>query len=63
MHDVVLVAYNFSMAPDLTEAINAARKAGMGVVGMKVMAGGAVAVDGRTAQPRPPSRPAPCSPR
>lgn len=38
--DVILVAYNFSMAPNLTEALNAARKAGVGIVAMKVMAGG-----------------------
>ena len=38
--DVVLAAYNFSMDPDMEQAIGAAAKAGMGVVGMKVMAGG-----------------------
>ncbi len=39
-HDVVQVAYNFSMEPNLTEAIHAADKAGMGIIAMKVMAGG-----------------------
>jgi hypothetical protein len=38
--DVVLVAYNFSMDPTMDQAIAAAAKSGMGVVGMKVMAGG-----------------------
>ncbi len=38
--DVVLTAYNFSMDPGMEQAIVAAAKAGMGVVGMKVMAGG-----------------------
>jgi len=38
--DVVLAAYNFSMDKGMAEAVEAASKAGMGVVGMKVMAGG-----------------------
>ena len=38
--DVVLTAYNFSMDPGMELAIGAAAKAGMGVVAMKVMAGG-----------------------
>jgi predicted aldo/keto reductase-like oxidoreductase len=38
--DVVLVAYNFSMDSSMDQAIDAAVKGGMGVVGMKVMAGG-----------------------
>ncbi len=38
--DVVLTAYNFSMTTSQDEAIAAAAKAGMGVVAMKVMAGG-----------------------
>ena len=38
--DVVLVAYNFSMDRSMDQAIEAATKGGMGVVGMKVMAGG-----------------------
>ncbi len=38
--DVVLASYNFSMSPGLTQTIAAAAKAGMGVVAMKVMAGG-----------------------
>ena len=38
--DVVLMTYNFTLAPDVGEAIRAARQAGMGVIAMKVMAGG-----------------------
>ena len=38
--DVVLVTYNFSMDKGVEEAIEQAVKAGIGVVGMKVMAGG-----------------------
>jgi len=38
--DVVLAAYNFSMDPGMEQAIAAAAKSGMGVVAMKVMAGG-----------------------
>lgn len=38
--DVVLTSYNFSMDPAIEQAIAAAAKAGMGVVAMKVMAGG-----------------------
>ena len=38
--DVVLTAYNFTMDTGMDEAIAAAAKAGMGVVAMKVMAGG-----------------------
>ena len=38
--DVVLAAYNFSMDAAMDEAIAAAAKAGLGVVAMKVMAGG-----------------------
>ncbi|MGO9095250.1 MAG: aldo/keto reductase [Bryobacteraceae bacterium] len=38
--DVVLVAYNFTMGPDLEAAIGRAKAAGLGVVAMKVMAGG-----------------------
>lgn len=38
--DVVLVTYNFTMDKGVDEAIEQAAKAGMGVVGMKVMAGG-----------------------
>lgn len=40
MIDVVLVGYNFATDPKVGEAIAAAHKAGLGVVGMKVMAGG-----------------------
>jgi hypothetical protein len=39
--DVVLTGYNFTMDTSMDEAINAAAKAGMGVVAMKIMAGGA----------------------
>lgn len=38
--DVMLASYNFTMSPDLTQAIHSARRAGMGVVAMKVLAGG-----------------------
>ncbi len=38
--DVVLAAYNFSMDASMDAAIETAAKAGMGVVAMKVMAGG-----------------------
>ncbi len=38
--DVVLVAYNFSMDQTMTAAVDTAAKGGLGVVGMKVMAGG-----------------------
>jgi predicted aldo/keto reductase-like oxidoreductase len=38
--DVVLAAYNFTMDASMEQTVSAAAKAGMGVVGMKVMAGG-----------------------
>ena len=38
--DVVLAAYNFTMDEEMTEAVEFARKAGKGVIAMKVMAGG-----------------------
>jgi len=38
--DVALASYNFTMEPGVGEAIAAARKTGLGVVAMKVMAGG-----------------------
>jgi len=38
--DVILSAYNFTMAPDITAALETAAKAGKGVVAMKIMAGG-----------------------
>jgi uncharacterized protein len=38
--DVVLASYNFTMKPDLTSAIQEARKSGLGIVAMKVLAGG-----------------------
>ncbi len=53
--DVIQVAYNFTMAADLTEAINAARKAGVGMIAMKVMAGGGRGRGGaQAAAPRKP---------
>ena len=47
--DVVLSSYNFTMEPAMEQAIATAAKAGMGVVAMKVMAGGF-----RSAQPGTP---------
>jgi len=38
--DVTLASYNFTMKPELGEAIKSARQTGMGVVAMKVLAGG-----------------------
>ena len=38
--DVLLAAYNFSMDASMDQAVQLASKAGIGVVGMKVMAGG-----------------------
>lgn len=38
--DAVLVAYNFTMDKELTNAVNTVRQAGKAVIGMKVMAGG-----------------------
>ncbi|HXK06797.1 MAG TPA: aldo/keto reductase [Verrucomicrobiae bacterium] len=38
--DVILSAYNFTMEPAVTEAIETAAKAGKGIVAMKIMAGG-----------------------
>jgi len=38
--DVVLAAYNFTLDPSMDEVIKAAADAGLGVVAMKVMAGG-----------------------
>jgi predicted aldo/keto reductase-like oxidoreductase len=38
--DVVLSSYNFTMDPAMDAAIESAAKAGLGVVAMKVMAGG-----------------------
>jgi len=38
--DVVLLGYNFSMDPAIEEAIKKAERAGIGLVAMKVMAGG-----------------------
>ncbi len=38
--DVVLTTYNFTMKPEMTTAIQAARSAGMGVIAMKALAGG-----------------------
>jgi len=38
--DVILTSYNFYLEPDITEVIRAARRAGVGIVAMKTMAGG-----------------------
>jgi predicted aldo/keto reductase-like oxidoreductase len=38
--DVALLSYNFTMGATLDETIGAASEAGLGVIGMKVMAGG-----------------------
>jgi LSD1 subclass zinc finger protein len=38
--DVTLCGYNFTFKPEVTEAIRAARKTGMGIIAMKVLAGG-----------------------
>lgn len=38
--DVILVAYNFTMDEEMKNAVAGARKAGKGIVAMKVMAGG-----------------------
>jgi uncharacterized protein len=40
--DVILISYNFSMPPEMEmdQAIESARKAGIGIVAMKTMAGG-----------------------
>jgi predicted aldo/keto reductase-like oxidoreductase len=38
--DVMLTTYNFTMAPEIGDAIHLAAAAGLGVVAMKVMAGG-----------------------
>jgi predicted aldo/keto reductase-like oxidoreductase len=38
--DVLLTSYNFSMDESMNDLIASARKAGIGIVGMKVMAGG-----------------------
>jgi predicted aldo/keto reductase-like oxidoreductase len=38
--EVMLCGYNFTFQPDVAEAIRSARKAGMGIVAMKVLAGG-----------------------
>src|SRR4051812_22645880 len=48
--DVILTQYNFSMEPFMNEVIEAAAKAGKGIVAMKVMAGGT-----RRAQPGNPT--------
>jgi len=55
--DVVLSVYNFTMDPAMDQALEAAAKAGLGVVAMKVMAGGPRShragdpIGGRLAQP------------
>jgi predicted aldo/keto reductase-like oxidoreductase len=45
--DVILSAYNFTMEPAVTAALETAAKAGKGVVAMKIMAGGTGAGRGR----------------
>ena len=50
--DVVLTAYNFTMDPAMEQAIAAAAKAGMGVVAMKVMAGGFRSLETRRSHSR-----------
>jgi len=55
--DVVLAAYNFTMDPAMDKAVETASEAGLGVVAMKVMAGGARShkpgdpIGGKLAQP------------
>jgi predicted aldo/keto reductase-like oxidoreductase len=55
--DVVLAAYNFTMDPAMDQAVETASRAGLGVVAMKVMAGGSRShrpgdpVAGKLAQP------------
>jgi predicted aldo/keto reductase-like oxidoreductase len=55
--DVVLAAYNFTMDPAMDQAVETAAKAGLGVVAMKVMAGGSRShkpgdpITGKLAQP------------
>jgi predicted aldo/keto reductase-like oxidoreductase len=38
--DVALISYNFTMKPEIADAIHTARRAGMGILAMKVLAGG-----------------------
>ena len=38
--DVMMVAYNFTLNPEVAESIRTARRAGMGIIAMKVLAGG-----------------------
>jgi hypothetical protein len=51
--DVIQTSYSFTQPPAVTEAINAARKAGVGIVAMKIMAGGGGRGRGGAAQPAP----------
>jgi Predicted oxidoreductases of the aldo/keto reductase family len=53
--DVIQVAYNYTMAADLTQAIVDARKAGVGMIAMKIMAGGNSG-RGRAGEPPPPPK-------
>jgi predicted aldo/keto reductase-like oxidoreductase len=53
--DVIQAAYNYTMAADLTAAIVAARKAGVGMIAMKIMAGGNSG-RGRAGEPPPPPK-------
>ncbi|MCL6544193.1 MAG: aldo/keto reductase [Bryobacteraceae bacterium] len=52
-HDVILVAVNYTMGADLLQAIEAAHKAGVGIIAMKVMA----AARGRGGAAQPPRKP------
>src|SRR5215471_309457 len=45
--DVILSAYNFTMEPAVTAALETAAKAGKGIVAMKIMAGGTGSGRGR----------------
>jgi predicted aldo/keto reductase-like oxidoreductase len=48
--DVMLVGYNFTFKPEVTRAIVTARKSGMGIIAMKVLAGGFARI--QTSDPR-----------
>ena len=44
--DVMLAGYNFTLQPEVTAAIRKARQAGMGIIAMKVLAGGFARIEG-----------------
>jgi hypothetical protein len=44
--DVMMVAHNYTLNPDVAEAIRTARQAGMGIIAMKVLAGGFARIEG-----------------